>query len=102
MARRLLLSGSMNKAAIAITLLGALGSSAFAGKPQPKKPNCGEAFDLAPRHAATPVETEQVAKKKVLSQLQVNQVVKARLADVQYCWNRLPATQRKLDATAVL
>jgi hypothetical protein len=103
----------MNKAAIAIALLGALGSSAFAGEPQPligkkpapaaaKKPNCGESYDLAPRHVSTPTaDTEQVAKK-VLSQLQVNAVVKAKLADVQYCWNRLPAAQRKLDATALL
>jgi hypothetical protein len=102
----------MNKAAIAIALLGALGSSALAGTPQPligkkpapvaKKPNCGESFDLAPRHASTPAgDTEQVAKK-VLSQLQVNTVIKAKLADVQYCWNRLPAAQRKLDATALL
>jgi hypothetical protein len=98
------------KPAIAIALLGVLGiAPAYAGKPQLslaakkplKKPNCGESFDLAPRHAALPAEAEHVAKK-LLTDGQVATVVKAKLADVQYCWNRLPAGQRKTDATAVL
>jgi hypothetical protein len=96
----------MNKPAIA-ALLGVLGAApAYAGnvqpkKPQVKKPNCGESFDLAPRHAALPTEAEHVAKK-TLTDGQVATVVKAKLADVQYCWNRLPAAQRKVDTTAIL
>ena len=106
MARRLLLSSSIMKPAIAIALLGVLGiAPAYAGKRQLslaakkplKKPNCGESFDLAPRHAALPTEAEHVAKK-LLTDGQVATVVKAKLADVQYCWNRLPAAQRRTDA----
>lgn len=98
------------KPSIAIAIVGALGlcaTPALAGKPQPKKlsvkkPNCGESFDLLPRKASTPTgDSDQVAKK-LLSQAQVGMVVKAKLADVQYCWNRLPSTQRKVDTTAIL
>src|SRR5260221_5027355 len=113
MARRLLLpSSTMNKPAIALALLGVCGAApAYAGsaaggqtaaKTAPlKKPNCGEAFDLAPRHAALPTEAEHVVKK-TLTERQVATVVKGKLADVQYCWNRLPAVQRKADATVIL
>ena len=100
---------SMNKPAIAIALVVGT-ASAVAGKPQPpakkplaplKKPNFGEAFDLAPRHAALPGEATRAAKK-LLTDQQVNALVKTKLADVQYCWNRLPEAQRKTDATVVL
>ena len=96
----------MNKPAIAIALI-AFAGGAYAGQPTakkapPKKPNCGESFDLAPRHAALPSEAEHVVAKKTLTDGQIANVVKAKLADVQYCWNRLPAAQRKADATAIL
>ena len=102
------------KPSIALAIVGALGlvaTPAFAGKSQPqpkkldkaaKKPNCGESFDLAPRHAALPSGDAKEVKKIVLSQGQVADVVKAKLGDVEYCWNRLPEIQRKADATAVL
>lgn len=96
----------MNKPAIAIALV--VAGSAYAGnvksdvkKAPLKKPNCGESFDLAPRHAALPTEAEHVVKK-TLTDGQVAIVVKAKLADVQYCWNRLPPAQRKVDTTAIL
>ena len=92
--------------------LAALATPALAGKSQPqpkkldkapKKPNCGESFDLVPRHSSTPSgDASPVAKKIVLSQGQVDGVVKAKLGDVEYCWSRLPEIQRKADTTAVL
>jgi hypothetical protein len=99
----------MTKPAIAIALLVGTASAVAAPQPAPskkpiaplKKPNFGEAFDLAPRHAALPGETTRAAKK-LLTDQQVNTLVKSKLADVQYCWNRLPEAQRKIDATIVL
>lgn len=106
----------MTKPAIVLAILGVLGSTAVAGTPHPlvgkkpvetkplKKPNCGESYDLfAPsHHAATPTGDRTEVAKKLLTQLQVDQVVKAKLGDVQYCWNRLPASQRRSDTTAIL
>jgi hypothetical protein len=92
------------KPAIAFLIVGAVGSAAVAGplkKPLPK-PNCGEHYDLAPRHVTTPSGDAALVAKKVLTQGQVATVVKAKLADVQFCWNRLPAVQRKADTTAIL
>jgi hypothetical protein len=117
-----LLSSStiMTKPAIALAILGVLGSTAVAGKPHPihkkshvatkpapaplKKPNCGESYDLfAPsRHAATPAGDVTLAAKKTLTQQQVDEVARTKLDDVEFCWNRLPAKQRKADATAIL
>ncbi len=83
------------KSLLIVTLMAA---SALAGTP--KKPNCGEHYDLAPRTAATPSETTRVAKKG-LSEAQIATVVKAKLGEVQYCWAKLPSGQRK-DAMALL
>ena len=87
------------KPAILVGAVALLAAPAFADKPK-----TGETFDLAPRHAATPAgdETARPAKPHALTDAQVAQVVKARLAEVQYCWSRLPAPQRTVDTTAIL
>ena len=103
------------KPSIALTIaLAVAATPAFAGKSQPqpkkieaveksaKKPNCGESYDLAARHAQTPTGDAKEVKKVVLSQGQFSEVVKAKLGDVEYCWDRLPELQRKADTTAVL
>lgn len=102
-----------------ITVIGAvslLAAPALAGKPRVapekkasisdtlKKLDLGGSFDLGKRAKATPVgeEPDYVPRLKPLSDGQVAQVVKAKLPDVQYCWNRLPAAARQADTTAVI
>ncbi|CAN5371093.1 hypothetical protein BH11MYX1_BH11MYX1_19820 [soil metagenome] len=91
------------KSFLTCALVTVLASSAFAGKPTStttKKPKCGENYELAPRTSATPTETTRV-EKKGLSESQVANVVKSRLADVRDCWAKLPSGQRR-DAMALL
>ncbi len=90
------------KSLLTCALVTVMASSAFAGKPltKAKKPNCGEAYDLAPRTSTTPEATTRV-EKKGLSAAQIATVVKARLAEVQVCWAKLPSGQRK-DGMALL
>jgi hypothetical protein len=92
--------------AIVVGAVALLVAPAFADKSPAsiaKKPNCGESFDLAPRRAVTPIGDETApAKPKTLTDNQVAQVVKGKLADIQYCWSRLPAAQRIADTTAIL
>lgn len=70
-----------------------------------KKPAMGESFDLVPRRAALPRESEAIeaaARPKLLTEAQVATVVTKRLADVQHCWNKLPQAQRIDACTAML
>ncbi len=102
MARRLLLpSSTMNKPAIALALLGVCGAApAYAGSAAGGQ-TAAKTAPLKKPNAALPTEAEHVVKK-TLTERQVATVVKGKLADVQYCWNRLPAVQRKADATVIL
>ena len=89
--------------AIIVGLLASLTATAVADKPHPKKQlMLGDAYDLAPRHAAMPRDVEAAAKPRTRSDGQVAVVVKSKLPDIQYCWNRLPALKRSADVTAVL
>jgi outer membrane biosynthesis protein TonB len=64
----------------------------------------GDAFDIGPRRVALPVGDEPAFARRAhgLSDGQVETVLKAHLADVEHCWNKQPASQRKTDTTAVL
>jgi hypothetical protein len=96
-----------------------LAAPALAGKPRPssshrrkpvvervekgKKPaiDFGESYGLAGRKAALPVEAAPVVELVGLTQVQVGEVVKARLADLDYCWSRM-LTGERVPGTAVL
>src|SRR6266850_4401651 len=70
------------------------------------KPNCGDSFDLAPRHASVPRPAEDLApttppRAHTLTDAQVGKVVQDRLTDIGHCWTKLPPKQR-VEATAVL
>jgi hypothetical protein len=114
MARRVLYGFAMKMMTRTFVLLGTLGllaAPALAEKrvgPATKaaakntKPNCGESFDLAPRHAVTPKgDGEPAHKQRTLTDAQIAAVVKAKLPDIEYCWTRLPQHQRA-ESTAVL
>ncbi|MBV8762961.1 MAG: hypothetical protein JO257_37090 [Deltaproteobacteria bacterium] len=62
-----------------------------AGK-KPAKPNCGEAYVVGKKDAAP----------KGLVQQQVEDVLKSKVGEVETCWQKLPADQRKKDVAAVL
>lgn len=70
-----------------------------------KKSVFGESFDLAPRHAALPRETETVEaprQPKTLGDAQLAAVIDKRLPDIEHCWNKLPQRQRLEACTALL
>ena len=115
----------MNKLSIALVVLATAGlaAPALAGKPRAsssrkkaatvekaervKKPvpapviDYGESYGLKPRSSALPVEAAPVVELAGLSQAQVGQVVKDRLADLDYCWSRM-LTGERVPGTAVL
>jgi hypothetical protein len=61
----------------------------------------GESYGLKPRSTALPAEAAPVVELAGLSQAQVGQVVKDRLADLDYCWSRM-LTGERVPGTAVL
>lgn len=104
-------------AVVLLTTLGALSSSAEAGKrvtPKAKAPpaaapvseiipvkekaikfNFGEDYVLAPKAATAPSgEVEEVFEAQTVNQAQVSKVVQERIADLEYCWLRIPAARR--------
>jgi hypothetical protein len=125
MARRLLIDESMKTSLAArifaaLATVGLLGAPVLAdthhatsekklipdvGRPKAKKAfNLGESYDLAPRRAALPEGDVPLlnARPRALTDAQIGRVMKKQLADVEYCWNRLPAPARQTDTTAVL
>ena len=64
----------------------------------------GEGFDIGPRHTALPGGEEPALAQRPhgLSDGQVAVVLKAHLAEVEYCWNKQPPARRRADTTAVL
>jgi len=84
----------MSKLAV-IALLGlcapALAQSK-ASKAPAKKANCGEAYVVGKKDAGP----------KGLSQSAVEDVLKSKVGEVETCWQKLPADQRKKDVAAVL
>jgi DsbC/DsbD-like thiol-disulfide interchange protein len=88
----------MSKKPALIALVAALvvGAPAFAQTRAPakkpvKKLNCGDSYVVGPKDARTS-----------LSQAQVNEVLKSKVSEVETCWLKLPADQRKKDVAAVL
>ena len=67
-----------------------------------KKPDIGASFDpLKPRHAALPTADQEIAAKGVVTERQVDQKVKDRSDDLEYCWLRVPAGKR-ISTTAIM
>jgi hypothetical protein len=86
----------MSKLAV-IALLGlcapALAQSKVPAKKAPeKKPNCGDAYVVGKKDTGP----------KSLAQTQVEDVLKSKVGEVETCWLKLPADQRKKDVAAVL
>jgi hypothetical protein len=107
---------------IVVAVIGALAAPAAAdrarssSKPQPqpppaagllditKKPALGADYDLKRRDHKSTMPTDsatQVAKVRTVTEAQVGQVVKIRRGEVEYCWDRLPPSQR-IAGTAVM
>lgn len=83
----------MSKLAV-IALLG-LCAPALAQSKAPKtaaKPKCGDAYVVGKKDAGP----------KGLSQSAVEDVLKSKVGEVEGCWQKLPADQRKKDVAAVL
>jgi hypothetical protein len=86
-------------------LAGASKKKPAAPATQVKKPAFGESFDLAPRRAALPRESETVeapVQPKALGDAQLAAVIDKRLPDIEHCWNKLPQRQRVEACTALL
>ncbi len=85
----------MSKLAV-IALLGlcapALAQSKVPAKKSPAKPNCGEAYVVGKKDAGP----------KGLAPSAVEDVLKSKVGEVETCWQKLPADQRKKDVAAVL
>lgn len=85
----------MSKLAV-IALLGlcapALAQSKAPVKAPAKKLNCGDAYVVGKKDAGP----------KGLSQATVEDVLKTKVNEVETCWQKLPADQRKKDVAAVL
>ena len=103
----------MQRSLIALSTLATLGllsAPALAEKrtsPSDKKVHkdrFGEAFDIGPRHTALPAgeEPARALRAHGLSDGPVSVVLKAHLAEVEYCWNKLPFAARRADTMAVL
>jgi hypothetical protein len=67
-------------------------SQAPAKKPAAKKPNCGETYVVGKKDDGP----------KGLAKQQVDEVLKTKIGEVETCWLKLPADQRKKDVAAVL
>lgn len=89
-----------NKPAL-LAMLGVLGlcgpviaaPKAQARKAAPvKKLNCGESYVVGPKDSG----------RTSLTQAQVDEVLKTKVGEVEACWTKLPADQRKKDVSAVL
>ena len=87
-----------------------LGAPAFAKVATPNKPAA-----TSKKSAQAPAPQSQVTAKRVapasderdrgkdsLSESQVDEVVKAKLGEVETCWQQLPEDKRKTDANIVL
>jgi hypothetical protein len=81
----------MSKMLLVLATLGLATPSFAAPAPTSKQPNAGEKYVVG-----------HEAQKTALTQAQVEEVMKTKLADVDACWRRVPADQRKKDASAVL
>jgi hypothetical protein len=68
-----------------------LAAPSIAAPAKTKALNCGESYVVG--HKAAPTG---------LTAAQIDEVIKAKLGEVTACWHRLPAEQRKKDASAVL
>jgi hypothetical protein len=66
------------------------------------KLNCGESYVLGAHKNQVPVADTEVVKPKSLSDVQIAEVLKNHLEDIQYCWNRLPAKERTTDASILV
>jgi len=84
--------------------LSLVASSALAdGRPHPrppvaaKKPNFGESFELKGRFASRPRDIDPAIVKNVVER-QPGRVLKDRMADLEYCWLKLPAGKRVASA----
>jgi hypothetical protein len=89
---------------VAATLLAAAAQPALADKNKDNFPklNCGESYVLGAHKNQVPVADTEVAKPKALSDVQIADVLKNHIEEINYCWNRLPAKQRGADASLVL
>jgi len=96
-----------NKPVIVVALLGGLGlwTPVLAGTTPPSKPSATTKkpteSHVAARRVATKTDPQDVGKTS-LTEAQVDEVLKAKLPDVDSCWSRLPEDKRKTDTTAVL
>jgi hypothetical protein len=86
-------------AAVAVLVLAA---PVFAA-PAPKPVKKGDSYDLPQRNhkASVPRAEVAVAKVAAVTDAMVAKVAKARHGEVEYCWERLPSSQR-VKSTVVL
>lgn len=90
----------MNKPALLAMLgvLGLCGPVVAAPKPQARKAapakrlNCGESYVVGKKDSG----------RTALTQAQVDEVLKTKVGEVEACWTKLPADQRKKDVAALL
>jgi hypothetical protein len=100
LARPVLIGQRMNKPALLaiVGVLGLCGGAVAAPKSQARKAapakrlNCGESYVVGKKDAG----------RTALSQTQVEDVLKTKVGEVEACWTKLPADQRKKDVAAVL
>lgn len=81
----------MSKLAV-IALLGLCAPALAQSKAPAKQPNCGQSYVVGKKDVGP----------KGLSQSQVEDVLKTKVGEVETCWMKLPADQRKKDVGAVL
>jgi hypothetical protein len=79
-------------------------TTAFAEQAKPaKKPAVGDTYDLPRRGHKTSVPRADATTQKIstVTEAMVAKIAKVRRGEVEYCWERLPASQRT-KSTAVL
>lgn len=64
-----------------------------------KKPNFGESFELKGRYASRPRDVEPAIVKNVIASQP--RVLEDKIADVEYCWLKLPAAKRVASAAVL-
>jgi hypothetical protein len=66
-------------------------------KPIAKKPNFGESYALKSRTTGKPRDIDPAIVRNV-TEAQSGRVIKERIADVEYCWLKVPAGKRTASA----